>query len=176
MNRNASIGLIQMSCGHDLEKNLEKARALDTGVLEEIVYRNARLKAKVVAKDEKESSLRGILNYGHTVGHAVEAVSGFGLKHGQAVAIGMVAEGEISRRLGWLDGDSVTRLKEVISKAGLPVAMPASDINEVMTAMRHDKKVAGDVIRFVLLKDIGDAVITDEVSPSLVEEVLSGHE
>ena len=157
-------------------KNIDKARAPDTSVMEEIVYRNAQLKAKVVSIDEKESDLRAILNFGHTVGHAIEAVSFFGLKHGQAVAIGMVAEAEISRRLGRLDGDSVTRLKEVIKKAGLPVDMPAMDINEIMTAMRHDKKVTGDTVRFVLLSSIGEAIISDEVSPSLVKEVLSGDE
>jgi 3-dehydroquinate synthase len=156
-----------------IDRNIKKARARETVVLEEIVYRSARLKAEVVAEDEKESSLRAILNYGHTIGHAIEAVSGFRLRHGQAVAIGMVAEAEISCRLGWLDRDSVTRLTEVISKAGLPVDVPAMDIQEVMNAMRHDKKVAGDTVRFVLLKAIGEARITDEVSPSLVEEVLS---
>ena len=159
-----------------IEKNIEKARALDTAVLEEIISRNAQLKAKVVAKDERESDLRAILNFGHTVGHAVEAVSAFGLKHGQAVAIGMMAEARISNRVGKLIEDDIFRLKEVINKAGLPVDVPALDISEVMTAMRHDKKVIGNKVRFVLLNAIGDAYITDDVSPSLVEEVLSGHE
>ena len=158
-----------------IESNIEKARAMDTAVLEEIVYRNAQLKAAVVAKDEKESDLRAILNFGHTIGHAVEAVSAFDLKHGQAVAIGMVAEASISNRVGKLKENDVIRLKEVINKAGLPVDVPSLDINEVMTAMRHDKKVTGNKIRFVLLNAIGDAYITDDVSPSLVEEVLSGH-
>jgi 3-dehydroquinate synthase len=157
-----------------IDRNIEKARALETAVLEEIVSRSARLKAEVVVVDERESGLRAILNYGHTVGHAIEAVSGFRLSHGQAVAIGMVAEAEISHRMGMLDKGSVTRLKGVIRRAGLPVDMPAMDIREVMTAMRHDKKVASDTSRFVLLKSIGDARIIDEVSPSLVEEVLYG--
>jgi 3-dehydroquinate synthase len=158
-----------------IEKNIDKARALDTVVLEEIVYRNAKLKAMVVAEDEKESGLRAILNFGHTVGHAVEAVSGFGLKHGQAVAIGMVAEARISHRVGRMKEEDVVRLTEVINKAGLPVAVSSLDINELMEAMRHDKKVTGSRIRFVLLNTIGDADITDDVSPSLVEEVLTGH-
>jgi 3-dehydroquinate synthase len=158
-----------------IEKNIGKARALDTAVLEEIISANARLKAKVVAKDEKESDLRAILNFGHTVGHAVEAVSAFGLKHGQAVAIGMVAEARISNRIGKMKESDVVRLKEVIGKAGLPVDIPTLNINEVMTAMRHDKKVTGDKIRFVLLNAIGDAYITDGVNPALVEEVLAGH-
>ena len=158
-----------------IENNIDKARALDTGVLEEIVYRNAGIKAGVVAHDEKESDIRAILNFGHTVGHAIEAVSGFGLKHGQAVAIGMVAEAEISHRLGGLDEDSVSRINSVLKRAGLPVAVPDIDIAMVMEAMQHDKKVTANKIRFVLLNAIGDAYVTDDVSPSLVEEVLSGH-
>ena len=158
-----------------IEKNIEKSRAMDTAVLEEIVSRNAQLKARVVARDEKESDLRAILNFGHTIGHAVEAVSGFGLKHGQAVAIGMVAEARISNRVGRMKEADVIRLEEVVKNAGLPVDVPALDITEVMTAMRHDKKVTDNKIRFVLLNAIGDAYITDGVSQSLVEEVLTGH-
>ena len=159
-----------------IEENLEKARARDAFVLEEIVFQNAQLKAKVVVEDEKESGLRAILNFGHTVGHAVETVSGFGLRHGQAVAIGIAAEAKISQRLGKLDKKGVARLVNVIKGVGLPVAIPALDIKEVITAMRHDKKVTGNKIRFVLLNAIGDAYIADDVDPALVEEVLSGHE
>jgi 3-dehydroquinate synthase len=158
-----------------IEINIGKVRELDTAVLEEIVYRNAKLKAKVIAEDEKESNLRAILNFGHTVGHAVEAVSSFGLKHGQAVAIGMVAEAKISNRVGRVEEEDVVRLKEVINKAGLPVDFPSLDISEVIAAMQHDKKVTGSKVRFVLLNSIGDADIADDVNPSLVEEVLTGH-
>ena len=158
-----------------IEKNIDKARVLDTVVLEEIVSRNAQIKARVVARDERESDLRAILNFGNTVGHAIEAVSGFGLKHGQAVAIGMVAEAKISNRVGRMKEDDVIRLGEVIKNTGLPVDIPSLDINEIMTAMGHDKKVTDNKIRFVLLNAIGDAYITDGVSTSLVEEVISGH-
>lgn len=158
-----------------IEKNIEKIRALDTAVLEEIVTENAQIKAEVVAKDERESGLRAILNFGHTVGHAVEAVSDFGLKHGQAVAVGMVAESKISNRIGRMKEDDVIRLGDVIKKADLPVDVPALDVGDLMTAMRHDKKVTGGKVRFVLLNAIGDAVIADDVNPSLVEEVLTGH-
>jgi 3-dehydroquinate synthase len=158
-----------------LEENMDRARALDTNVLEEIVYRNVAIKASVVAQDERESGLRAILNFGHTIGHAVEAVSGFGLKHGEAVAVGMAVEAEISRRRGGLDAESVSRLKSVITRAGLPAAVPDIDIARVIDAMRHDKKVADGKIRFVLLNAIGDAYIADDVDPALVEEVLSAH-
>ena len=159
-----------------LEANLERARSLDTAVLEEIVLETARIKAEIVARDEKDSGLRSILNYGHTIGHAIETVSDFQLKHGQAVAIGMVAAARISSRMGILDESDVIRLTNIIKKAGLPTEMPDLNIKEIISAMKHDKKVQQDKIRFVLLKSIGDAFITDEVSPSLVEEVLVGQE
>lgn len=158
-----------------IEDNMEKARARDAAVLEEIVSRTARLKAGVVARDERESGLRAILNFGHTVGHTVESASAFGLKHGQAVAIGMVAEAKISNRAGRIKESDVTRLKAVIGEAGLPVDIPQLDVGEMMTAMRHDKKVAAGKIRFVLLNAIGEAYVTDDVGASLVEEVLTGH-
>lgn len=157
-----------------LDDNLERARALHAAVLEKIVLENVRIKAEVVAKDEKESGLRAILNYGHTVGHALEAVSNFQLRHGQTVAIGMMAAARISSRMEILDEGDVMRLERVIRKAGLPVKMPELSVEEIMQAMKHDKKVAQEQIRFVLLKSIGNAFITDEVDPSLVEEVLIG--
>jgi len=134
----------------------------------------ARTKAEIVARDEKENGLRGILNYGHTVGHAIEAVSGFKLKHGQAVAIGMMAAAKISTRMGLLDETEVPRLERLILAAGLPVKMPGLDREAVMQAMQHDKKVRDGKMRFVLLKSIGNAFISDEVAPALVSEVLFG--
>jgi 3-dehydroquinate synthase len=159
-----------------LDNNLEKARSLDMAVLEEIVRENVRIKAEVVAKDEKESGLRSILNYGHTVGHAIEAASNFQLKHGQCVAVGMIAAARISNRMGKLDKSDVTRLTDVIRKAGLPTEMPDIKMEDIIQAMQHDKKVQQDRIRFVLLKSIGDTFITDEVSLKLVEEALLAQE
>jgi 3-dehydroquinate synthase len=158
-----------------LDKNLERARSLDTAVLEEIVLETARIKAEIVARDEKESGLRGILNYGHTIGHALETVSNFQLKHGQAVAIGMLAAARISSRMGILDKSDEIRLTNMITKAGLPTKIPNLNTEDIISAMKHDKKVLQDKTRFVLLKSIGNAFITDEVSPSLVEEVLTNN-
>jgi 3-dehydroquinate synthase len=157
-----------------LDINMNKAQQRHPSVLEEIVLESARIKAGMVEKDEKETGLRTILNFGHTVGHAVEAVSDFQLKHGQAVAIGMVAAAEISRRMGVLGEKEVSRLEKVIEKAGLPTKMPDIDKDAVMEAMKHDKKVRRDRVRFVLLKSIGNAFVSDGVDPSLVEEVLVG--
>lgn len=156
-----------------LARNMEKAVALDAQVLEEIVVKNVVFKAKVVEEDEKEGGRRIILNYGHTVGHAVEAVMDFKLKHGQAVAVGMVAENEISRRLGFLSAEDAAAVKNVIEKAGLPVKLPAVDKKSLIQAMSHDKKVQQGRVRFVLLKSIGRPFVTDDVSPDLIDEVLS---
>jgi 3-dehydroquinate synthase len=156
-----------------LENNLKKVRSLDMAVLEEMVVETARIKAEIVSKDEKDLGLRNILNFGHTAGHAIETVSKFRLKHGQAVAIGMMVAARISNRMGLLDKKDVDRLEKIINKAGLPAEMYDINIDDVMSAMKHDKKISQGKIRFVLLKAIGNAIVT-EVSPSLVEEVLVG--
>ena len=159
-----------------LENNMEEVTSLDEGTLEEVVFQTAKIKAEVVTKDEKDSGLRHILNYGHTIGHAIESVSDFKIAHGHAIAIGMLAAARISNGRGILDGNEVTRLKKLIEKAGLPTEMPKVKPEEIMQATQHDKKISGEKIRFVLLKSIGNAFVTDEVSPSLVEEVLAGEE
>jgi 3-dehydroquinate synthase len=160
-----------------LQKNMAGAMAYDTGVLESIVEKNARIKAPVVAADERESGLRTLMNYGHTVGHAVEAISDFKIKHGQAVAIGMMAAAKISERLGFLRQEDANQLEALIREAGLPVNLP--DLNraekeKLLELIKHDKKVLDGKIRFVLLKTIGDVFISDKVGPELIGEVLFG--
>ena len=157
-----------------LDLNMKKAREVHPGVMEDIVMQAARIKAEIVAQDETEAGPRVLLNFGHTIGHAVEAVSGFRLKHGQAVAIGMVGAARISNRMGVLAAGESFRLEEVIRKAGLPTEVPDIDKEAVLRAMRHDKKVLRGQVRFILLRSIGDAFISDEVAPALVREVLVG--
>jgi 3-dehydroquinate synthase len=157
-----------------LEGVLGRAASLEAAALERMVLESVKIKAEIVAIDEQDSGLRGILNYGHTIGHAIEAASGFRFRHGQAVAMGMVAAARVSRRLGMLSDDDVFRLVGLIRKASLPTEVPALKIEEIIQAMKHDKKVKRDRVRFVLLEAIGQAMITDEVSLSLVEEVLRG--
>ena len=156
-----------------LEENMERIKSLDEAILEEIVYLSVTIKANVVAEDELDLGLRNILNYGHTIGHAVESVSGFKIKHGEAVAIGMVAAARISNKMGLLDEKDVDRLINVIELAGLPAKMPDFSIGEVTQAMQRDKKVREGKVRFVLLQSIGNAVVTDDVPPSLIKEVLA---
>jgi 3-dehydroquinate synthase len=159
-----------------LESNMDKVLALDADVMEYVIARNVRIKAGVVSKDEKETGLREILNYGHTVGHAVEVVSNFKLKHGQAVAIGMAAEAKISRRLGMLSAKDADRLGKLIIRAGLPARIPDFDVKKIMQAMTHDKKVRHGRLNFALLKSLGEAFITNDVDAAFVEEVISGGE
>ncbi len=155
-----------------LEENLDKIKSFDDKVLERVVSRSAEIKAGVVGKDERDFGLRNILNYGHTVGHAIESVSELKIWHGEAVAIGMLAEARISNKLGILDKNEVIRLKNVIAAAGLPTEIPNLQLEGLIQAMRHDKKILQGKIRFVLPKSIGNVFITDEVSPSLIEQAL----
>lgn len=155
-----------------LEKNLDLIKSLDDNVLETIIAKSARIKADVVENDEKDTGLRNILNFGHTVGHAVETVSNFEIAHGQAVAIGMIAASKIASELGNIDTDIVGKLKKLLKKAGLRTALPRLEIKQLMKAMQSDKKVQRGKIRFVLPRAIGEVFIPDDVSPSLVEKIL----
>ncbi len=156
-----------------LEKNLAKIRALDEPVLEKIVARSAAIKAGVVEKDELDLGLRNILNYGHTVGHAIESVSGLKIWHGEAVAIGMLAEAAISNKMGTFDKTELRRLEAVIAGAGLPTRIPSLEVKELLQAMRHDKKIVQGKIKFVLPRKIGEVFISDEVSSTIIEHVLA---
>ena len=155
-----------------LEQNINQIKSLDDRVLETIVFRSAKIKAEVVEKDERDFGLRSILNYGHTVGHAIESVSELKVRHGEAVAIGMLAAARISNKLGFLDQNEVIRLKNVIARAGLPTETPHLHLEKLIQAMKHDKKILQGKIRFVLPKSIGEVFVTDEVSPSLIEQAL----
>lgn len=156
-----------------IEENLDRIKAFnDNVVVEELVFRAIKIKAKIIEQDEKDLDLRNILNYGHTIGHAIETLSEFKLKHGEAVAIGMVAAGRISNKMGMLSKKDLYRMKDVLGKAGLVTKAPEVDIAQLIEIMKHDKKVLAGKIRFVLLNSIGKAIMSDIVPLSLVEEAL----
>jgi 3-dehydroquinate synthase len=160
-----------------LEEHMAQAMELAPAVLEEIVIKSTAPKAAIVSRDERESGERMVLNHGHTIGHAIEALSNFKMKHGQAVALGMVAENRIAVRLGMLPETEAVRIQEVLKLAGLPVMMPdfiSKEKEKFLELIKHDKKVLNDRVRFVLLQTIGSAVVTDDVRPELVKEVLFG--
>ena len=155
-----------------IENNLTEVKSTTFGIIEEVVSRCAGIKAEIVSQDEKDQGLRNILNYGHTVGHAIETVSDFGWKHGQAVAAGMVAATVISYRMGILPGSDTKSIISLIENAGLPVKIKSLDTTAILQAMQHDKKKSGGRTRFILPKCIGEVVINDEVSPVMLEQVL----
>jgi len=155
-----------------LEKNIDRIKSLNDEALEEIIFRSAEIKAEVVAKDEKDLNLRAILNYGHTVGHAIESASDFRVGHGEAVAIGMIAAARISNKMGILSENELLRLEDLIKQAGLPTKLPELKVEELISAMQHDKKVLMGKIRFILPEVLGKVFITDEVNLSLIEQVL----
>ena len=155
-----------------LEKNMTGIRALESAILEKIVARSAAIKAGVVEKDEFDLGLRNILNFGHTVGHAIETVSLLKVWHGEAVALGMLAEAAISNKMGMLGKEDLARIRKLVAAAGLPTYLPNLKVEALMEAMQHDKKIIQGKIKFVLPTKIGDVHIVDNVHPSLVEHVL----
>jgi 3-dehydroquinate synthase len=138
------------------------------------VRRSCELKARVVAEDERETGLRAILNFGHTFGHAFEAGVGYGQwLHGEAVAAGMVMAAELSVRAGLLDRSAAGRIRALLERAGLPVAGPTLNVDQLLGLMRLDKKVSSGRLRFVLLSDIGKALVRDDIDERLVREAIA---
>ena len=131
------------------------------------------MKAAVVSKDERENDLRAILNLGHTIGHALEAVAGYGeLLHGEAIAIGMVGAARLAVKLGASE-EVYTVTKRVLSSVGLPVKLPQHlDTDAIMEAMMHDKKFAEGTMVFIVPVAIGKVEINKSVSAALVREIV----
>jgi 3-dehydroquinate synthase len=162
----------------DLFERLERgeAEAALAGApasLEEIVLRCAALKARIVAVDERERGPREVLNYGHTVGHAVEILWSGHLIHGEAISIGMRVEAALAVRLGLLDAAAAVRQDALLAGLGLPVRVPAGPIGPLMDAMQLDKKRRDGRIRCSLPEGIGRARLGVDVPESLMEEVIT---
>ncbi len=154
-----------------LEEHLDQVKGLEKNSLEYIVTVSASIKGQVVEKDEKDQGLRNILNFGHTIGHAVETVTNFKVSHGQAVAIGMLAASSIACELGILDNTVVVRIRKLLKRAGLMTKMPKTELGKLVDAMTHDKKVTDGKIRFVLPRSIGNVFVTDEVNLQVLEKI-----
>ena len=141
--------------------------------LTRVIARSSRLKALIVSADPKERGLRAILNYGHTIGHAIEAVTGYeDYLHGEAVSVGMMGAARIAERLGLVDNEVVARQADVLRTLGLPLAAPGVDAEAVMETMFLDKKVEAGRLRFVLLEEIGRPVVRGDVPQEIVREVV----
>ena len=156
-----------------MEANIDKLQALEPRITAQVVAASAAIKADVVSQDERESGVRAILNFGHTIGHGLEAAGQYdALLHGEGVAIGMVGAARISNRMGLLSGDEAGRIEDDIQRFGLPVRAHSLDLDKVRAAMKLDKKVANSVNRWILMPRLGETVIRDDVPQALVDEVL----
>jgi 3-dehydroquinate synthase len=158
-----------------IERDLPKLLKRDTQMLAAIVARCCEIKAEVVGKDETDGGLRAILNFGHTIGHAIENISGYGkYLHGEAIAIGQVATARLSLAILGLPGRDVERIENLFQRAGLPVqiGLNSSKRQKLLHAMRLDKKVSGGEIKFVLAGKIGSVVWGQRVPDELIHQTL----
>lgn len=157
-----------------LEENLERAMEQDSGAMENIVTVSCRIKAEVVQEDETEQGRRAILNFGHTVGHAVESLTGYGVyRHGEAVAVGMAAAARISEKMGLMDSRERKRLESLLERAGLPVSVPVSlDRKDLISSMRKDKKVISSRLTFVIPEAIGRVRMVRDLDEGLILSCL----
>lgn len=188
--RDFSAGLAEViKCGFidDAEiLNLIKGKKLseirsNPGLISNLIERSVTTKAKVVSNDFKESELREILNYGHTFGHAIERVSDYSIRHGEAVSIGMIFVAELALAEGLIDDELVARHREVLSGLGLPISLSniagAKNWDSLYAAMALDKKARGSSIRFVVLNKVGECSrlesVTEDQLKSAYERVLS---
>jgi 3-dehydroquinate synthase len=158
-----------------LEGNIVRLLAREPAALKFAIKRSCEIKAGIVARDERESGVRALLNLGHTFGHAIEAGVGYGKwLHGEAVAAGMVAAARLSQRLGFISAEAVERIRSVLERARLPTELPAFDVERYLALMSTDKKVRGGKKRFVLLRRLGEAFVDDGVPEELLRECLNG--
>ncbi len=156
-----------------LEDSMEGLLDGDAGALAQAIEVSCRIKAEVVAADEREEGERALLNFGHTFGHAIENALGYGeWLHGEAVAAGMVVAAQVSARLGWIPDSDVVRLRDLLVRARLPVTPPALGFERWMNLMARDKKVTAGTIRFVLLEALGRAVSGKDVPSGVLRDVL----
>ena len=157
-----------------LEGNIERLINLDEEVTTYSIKRSCEIKAEVVSRDERESGLRGILNFGHTIGHAVESLTDYrGYRHGEAVAIGMAYASRLSLKSGLCSSEDCTRVINLIKNAGLPATIHGLDADRIIEALYLDKKVRGEKVRFVLLRKIGSVEIRSDMSHTLIREVIT---
>ncbi len=159
-----------------LEDNREKILNLDRHALEHIIKRSCEIKAEVVSRDEREGGLRAILNYGHTIGHALETATGYAAYlHGEAVAIGMYLEARLSSLLGHMDRGEVERVRSLIMAYGLPSEMQSDlDAEGILSSMRLDKKAVAGELKFILPEKIGSVKIKGVADKARIIESLRG--
>jgi 3-dehydroquinate synthase len=156
-----------------LERHIDRLNRRDDSALAHAIERSCAIKAAVVAQDERESHVRAILNFGHTFGHAIEAATRYEMYlHGEAVGLGMLIAANLSQRLGLIDAITEQRLRDLVKRAGLPVATPRVDAMQMALLMQMDKKVLAGAVRLVLLQSLGRAVVTADYDRSALAATL----
>jgi len=156
-----------------IEYNTKKIFSFDADVLQYIAKTNCSIKGKVVEEDEKESGLRAILNFGHTIGHAIETVSNFNLLHGECVSLGMVGAFKMAQHLEMLDKTIVEKVENMLEKVGLPIRLRGMNIDKVYNQMFFDKKIKNNRLTFILPRDVGDVIQLNIDDVTLIKRVLS---
>jgi 3-dehydroquinate synthase len=160
-----------------LDRKREKILALDHDALSHVIRRSCEIKAEVVSKDEREGGLRAILNFGHTVGHAIETAENYTMRHGEAIAIGIVYASKLAHKTGLCDVSVPERVEKLIKSFGLPTNLAAlsrkPSVTELMDIMRIDKKAEGGKVKFVLPRKIGEVVVTGEWEEQKLQELIA---
>jgi len=158
-----------------LEVNMDAIKNRDSALLTKLVESCCRVKKSIVEIDEKEQGLRRLLNFGHTLGHAIEASSKYTISHGEGVALGMIAAARISEKKKYLDTTQVKRIEELILRSGLPVKIPRDfSADDIVSRLAMDKKKKGDVVHFVLLKKIGMPFVNGGIGDKLIADIIEG--
>ena len=156
-----------------LQKNMQQILSNDRAAVDYVIQRSCAIKAEIVAQDEKEQSVRALLNFGHTFGHAIEKLTGYGnWTHGDAVAVGMVLAARLSENMSLITPEDVQNIEEILTAANLPISLPNIDPAELLAAMQSDKKVKDRNIQLVLLKNIGEAFLTADYSQEDLANIL----
>jgi len=158
-----------------IEREYPKLLNLDLNLLEKLVFLCSKIKAEIVSKDEREEKgIRTRLNFGHTIGHAIETASKFKTySHGEAISVGMILASEISYHLGLLDRDSLSRIENIIFRVGLPTNLKGLKLEDILSSQAFDKKFIGKRNRFVLPVRIGKVIIYEDVPLRLIKKVIS---
>ena len=157
-----------------LDKNIAALLMRDADALTYAISRSCEIKAKVVARDEREHDLRAILNFGHTFGHAIEAATGYEkFLHGEAVGLGMLIAADLSHRLGMIDAAVKLRIHDILQRAGLPTAAPRIGVIRAFELMQMDKKVRAGALRLVLLEKLGRAITTAKYPKAALDATLA---
>ena len=157
-----------------IESNVDAIAACDEGVMTDLIARNVSIKAAVVSGDERESGRRAHLNFGHTIGHAIEAFVGFGeMSHGQAVSLGMVAACRMATERGLIDESLAERIDALLKAIGLPTRRAGLDVDEIWRIMQHDKKAIAGRVRMVLPVRLGEVEIFDDTTVEAVHSAVA---